>query len=165
MKIILRKDFEQIGSEGEIKEVKDGYARNFLIPKGIAVAATVSNIKTYEEIKRQQKRKFLKELDDAKKLSELLGKENIIIEVKTGEDDKAYGSVTSQMIFDELMKKGYGHIERKKIVLKEHIKTIGEHDVQVKLHSNVIANLRVTVVKENAGIEEAKSETAPENQN
>jgi large subunit ribosomal protein L9 len=166
MKVILKKDFEGLGSEGEIKEVKDGYARNFLIPKGIAMSATPSNIKSYEEIRKQRRRKILKEIEDSKKLSEILEKENIIIALKTGDDEKTYGSVTAQMIFDELTKKGYGHIDRKKIILKEHIKTLGEYNVNIKLHSNIIANLKVTVISENQPeiAEETPVENTLENQ-
>ena len=166
MKVILKKDFDELGAEGEIKEVKDGYARNFLIPNGIAMLASESNIKSFEEIKKQRRRKILKEIEDSKKLSEILEKENLVIAVKSGEDGKIYGSVTAQMIFDELTAKGYGHIDRKKIILKEHIKNLGEHTVTIKLHSNVIASLKVTVVSDNQQVtidEKTVGQTTDEN--
>jgi len=154
MKIILRKDFETLGIAGEIKEVKAGYARNYLIPNGIAKAATTSNIKDFEEIRRQQSRKIQKETDNAKKVSEKLENMSLTIKMKTGEEDKVFGSVTSQIILEQLMEKGFEGIEKRKILLKEPIKTLGEHVVEVKLHANVVAKLKVDVVKETEEVSE-----------
>jgi large subunit ribosomal protein L9 len=148
MKIILRKDFEHLGNAGDIKEVKNGYARNFLIPQGIAYNATPSNIKAFEEVKKQQSRKINLEIDGAKKTAEKLEKVGITIHVKTGEEDKVFGSVTSQMIMENLEQKGFSDIEKRKILMKEPIKTLGEHIVEIKLHTTVIAKLKVNVVKE-----------------
>lgn len=148
MKIILKQDHDILGATGEIKEVKDGYARNYLIPRGIALAVTPSNLKTFEEIKKQKSRKIQKEIDEANKLSSDLANTSLTVYVKTAEDDKIYGSVTAQMIFNMLKEKGYENIERKKILLHEHIKTLGEHFVDIKLHTNVIAKLKVLVEKE-----------------
>ena len=154
MKIILRKDFETLGIAGEIKEVKAGYARNYLIPNGIAKAATASNIKDFEEIRKQQSRKIQKETDNAKKVSEKLENMSLTIKMKTGEEDKVFGSVTSQIILEQLMEKGFEGIEKRKILLKEPIKTLGEHIVEVKLHTSVIAKLKVDVVKETEEVSE-----------
>lgn len=154
MKIILRKDFETLGIAGEIKEVKAGYARNYLIPNGIAKAATTSNIKDFEEIRRQQSRKIQKETDNAMKVSEKLENMSLTIKMKTGEEDKVFGSVTSQIILEQLMEKGFEGIEKRKILLKEPIKTLGEHVVEVKLHANVVAKLKVDVVKETEEVSE-----------
>lgn len=148
MKIILRKDFEHLGNAGDIKEVKDGYARNFLIPQGIAYNATPSNIRAFEEVKKQQSRKINLEIDGAKKTAEKLENVGITIHVKTGEEDKVFGSVTSQMILENLEHRGFTELEKRKILLKEPIKTLGEHIVEIKLHSTVIAKLKVNVVKE-----------------
>jgi large subunit ribosomal protein L9 len=148
MKIILKQEHDILGAIGEIKEVKDGYARNYLIPRGIALAVTPSNLKTFEEIKKQRSRKIQKEIEIAKKLSSDLTNTTLTIFVKTAEDDKIYGSVTAQMIYNLLLEKGYQNIERKKILLHEHIKTLGEHFVDIKLHTNVIAKLKVLVEKE-----------------
>jgi large subunit ribosomal protein L9 len=162
MKIILRKDFETLGIAGEIKEVKAGYARNYLIPNGIAKAATTSNIKDFEEIRRQQSRKIQKETDNAKKVSEKLENMSLTIKMKTGEEDKVFGSVTSQIILEQLMEKGFEGIEKRKILLKEPIKTLGEHVVEVKLHTNVVAKLKVDVVKETEEVSEiADGEETP----
>jgi large subunit ribosomal protein L9 len=161
MKIILRQDYEHLGNAGDIKEVKDGYARNFLIPNGIAYIATPSNIKQYNEVRKQQGRKIQKEIENSKTISEKL--ENIIFDfsMKTSEDDKIFGSVTSQMIHDALSEKGFGQIEKRKIILKEPIKTLGEHLVEIKLHSTVVAKIKVNVVKESeVNPEDVKDEQA-----
>lgn len=150
MKIILRKDFETLGYAGDIKEVKDGYARNYLIPNGIASIANKSNLKTFEEVKRQQSRKTNKEIDAAKKIASKLEEEVVNITVKTGEEDKVFGSVTSQMIFDNLTERGFDTVEKRKIILNEPIKTIGEHLVDIKLHKEVSAKLKVNVIKEDS---------------
>lgn len=162
MKIILKKDHDILGAAGEIKEVKDGYARNYLIPRGIAMIVTPSNLKAFEEIKRQQSRKVQKEIEEAKKLSNDLN--NIVLNffVKTAEDEKIYGSVTAQMIHSALKEKGYENIERKKILLSEHIKTLGEHSVEIKLHTNVVANLKIFVEKEKVEEEIAATENTTE---
>jgi len=157
MKIILKQDHDILGAAGEIKEVKDGYARNYLIPRGIAMIVTPSNLKTFEEVKKQQSRKVQKEIEEAKKLSGDLGNLTLNFTVKTAEDDKIYGSVTAQMIHSALKEKGYENIERKKILLHEHIKTLGEHTVDIKLHTNVVATLKIFVEKEK--IEEVTANT------
>lgn len=148
MKIILKQDHDILGATGEIKEVKDGYARNYLIPRGIALAVTKSNLKTFEEVKKQKSRKVQKEIEAANKLSSDLTNTTLTVYVKTAEDDKIYGSVTAQLIYNMLKEKGFESIERKKILLHEHIKTLGEHFVDIKLHTNVIAKLKVLVEKE-----------------
>lgn len=162
MKIILKKDHDLLGAAGEIKEVKDGYARNYLIPRGIAMTVTSSNLKAFEEVKRQQSRKVQKEIDEAKKLSGDLNNLTLNFTVKTAEDDKIYGSVTAQMIYNALAEKGYQNIERKKILLHDHIKTLGEHTVDIKLHSNVSAKLKILVEKEKIEEENANTENTQE---
>ncbi|MCX7832754.1 MAG: 50S ribosomal protein L9 [Ignavibacteria bacterium] len=148
MKVILKQDFEKLGNAGDIKEVKNGYARNFLIPRGIAVAATPANIKSFQEVKRQQERKRKRELENARKTSFEIERDVLEIYAKAGEENKLFGSITAQMIYEKLLEKGYKNIERKKILLHEHIKTLGEHIVEIKLHSDVIAKLKVLVKDE-----------------
>ena len=148
MKIILKKEHEILGDEGSIVNVKDGYARNFLIPNGYATIANESNLKSFGEIKKQRARKVQKLVEEANKIAADLATHSVTIEVKTGEDDKVFGSVTSQMIYDKLKEKGFDEIDRKKIILKEQIKSLGEHDLEVKLQHGVIAKLRINVIKE-----------------
>lgn len=165
MKIILKKDYELLGEQGQIIDVKTGYARNFLIPNQIASSANASNLKTYEEVKKQRGRKVKKETDEAQKLATDLENITIKIAVKTGEDDRVFGSVTSQMIYDELVAKGFETIERKKIVLKEQIKSLGEHEIEVKLQHSVAAKIKVNVVSETneeSSPEETKDEVKEE---
>ncbi|MBV6478368.1 MAG: 50S ribosomal protein L9 [Ignavibacteria bacterium] len=150
MKVILNQDHELLGDEGQIVEVKKGYARNYLIPNGIAASATKSNLTSFEEIRRQRSRKIQKLAEEAKKIAGDLTDVEVDIFVKTGEDDRIFGSVTSQMIFEALHNKGFTTIEKKKILLKEAIKTLGQHFVDVKLHQSVIAQIKVNVLDENA---------------
>ena len=167
MKIILKKDYDLLGDAGQVMEVKAGYTRNFLIPNGIATSSTASNVKSFEETRRQQGRKMLKQMDDAKKLGAEIEKHTINITVRTGEDNKVFGSVTSQMIADELTKLGFAELDRRKIHLAEPIKTLGNHEVDIRLMKDVIAKVKVHVGKEggeedsNDEIEEIKNETAP----
>ncbi len=148
MKIILKKEHEILGDEGQIVNVKDGYARNYLIPKGYAAIANDSNLKSFGEIKKQRAKKIQKLIDEANKIASDLSTHSITIEVKTGEDDRIFGSVTSQMIYDKLKEKGFEDIDRKKIILKEPIKSLGEHELDVKLQHSVIAKLKINVIKE-----------------
>ena len=148
MKIILKQDFDILGNAGEIKEVKDGYARNFLIPRGIALLASASNIKHFEDIRKQQTRKTQRETDKAKKTLDQLEKVKVEIKAKVGEEDKLFGSVTSQMIYDRLVELGFEGLDKKKIMLPEHIKTLGEHPVEIKLYTGVIAKIMISVKDE-----------------
>lgn len=148
MKIILKTDYENLGSAGDIKEVKDGYARNFLIPRGIAVVATPSNIKAFEEIKRQKRRKIEKETRQAEEVAKQLESLSLVIKMKAADESKLFGSVTSMMIHDLLKERGFETIERRKILLPEPIKTLGEHTVSIKLFGGIVANLKVIVEKE-----------------
>ena len=154
MRVILKKDFDLLGNTGDIKEVKNGYARNYLIPQGIATIASSSNIKSFEEIKKQKSRKVHKETEDAKIIASSLEANPVVIYVKTAEEGKIYGSVTPQMIHDILVEKGYHKIDRRKITIPEHIKSTGEYILEIKLHSNVTAALKLIVEKEHIAEEE-----------
>ena len=164
MKIILKQDFEILGNAGEIKEVKDGYARNFLIPRGIALHATASNIKHFEDIRKQQTRKTQRETEKAKKTLDQLEKVKIEIKAKVGEEDKLFGSVTSQMIYDRLIELGFEGLDKKKIMLHDHIKTVGEHPVEIKLNTGEVAKYMITVKNEieTEQVEEVQEEVKSE---
>lgn len=148
MKIILKKDNDLLGTIGQILDVKNGYARNYLIPNGIAVLANESSLKSFDEIKRQKSKKVQKLIDEAQRSADKLSDVILTIAVKSSDDDKIFGSVTTQMIYENLLAKGFEDIDRKKIVLKEPIKTLGEHEVEVKLQHNVVAKFRVNVINE-----------------
>lgn len=147
MKVILRKNFEQLGQIGDIVDVRDGFARNFLIPRNIAYAAQKGNIQALEEEKKQLAKKKAKELQAAEKLAAELEKVSVTIPVKVGEEDKIFGTVTNQMIADALKEKGYD-IERRKIEIPEQIKSLGIYSVNVKIHPVVTAVVKTWVVRE-----------------
>lgn len=147
MKIILKKDFESIGKVGDIVEVKDGYARNYLIPKGIALAADDKNIRLLEVEHQRLELKLTKDRKIAEKLAEQLNNVSCTATVQVGEEDKVFGAVTTQIISDLLKEKGFD-IDRKKILLDEPIKALGIYAIPIKLHTNVEAKIKLWVVKE-----------------
>lgn len=147
MKIILRQEFEQLGHIGDVVDVKAGYARNYLIPRSIAYQATESNLKRLEEEKKQHAKQLDKEKKGSEKLAAELDKISITIQMKVGEDDKLFGSVTSQMIADALAEKGVS-IDKRQIMLEEPIKALGIYTVEVKLAGSVVGKIKVWVVRE-----------------
>ncbi len=147
MKVILKEDIENLGNMGDIVTVKDGYARNYLIPKNLAVQANARNIKEFEHYKRVIAQKANKIKNAAQILAEKLSAKPVVIKVKAGEEDKLYGSVTNIDIEKALREMGH-EIDRKKILLQEPIKRLGEYTVKVKLHPEVTAELNVQVEKE-----------------
>ncbi len=147
MKVILRKNYTNLGKVGDLVDVKDGFARNYLLPKQIAYAATKGNISALEEEKKQIAKAEAKHLEKAKNMAAELQKLSITIPVKVGEEDKVFGSVTTQMIADALKEKNYD-IDKRKIVINEPIKSLGIYDVNVKLHSEINAVVKTWVVRE-----------------
>lgn len=146
MKLILRADVDALGSLGDIVSVKPGYGRNYLIPQGLAMPASQANLKQFE-----LERKKLEAMADslraeAKNLAEKIEKETVVIEVRVGEGDKLYGSVTSHNIADALEEMGL-EIDRKKIILAEPIRALGEYVVPIKLHPDVQADIAVKVAR------------------
>ena len=148
MKVILKKEHELLGDEGQIVEVKNGYARNYLIPNGFAVQATESNLKIFDETRKQRKRKIEKQIQESRSVADKITSVSLRIRVKSGEEGRIFGSVTSQMIHDAMVAEGLDIIDRKKIIIKEAIKTLGEHFIDIKLQHSVIAPLKVIVVSE-----------------
>jgi large subunit ribosomal protein L9 len=147
MKVILRQDFEQLGHVGDVIDVKDGYARNYLIPRDIAYQATPNSILQLEEEKKQHSRRQEKEKRASEKLATELEKVSVTIQMNVGEDDKLFGSVTSQMIADSLKEKGIA-IEKRQIEMEDAIKALGIYTVDVKLPGSVIGKVKVWVVRE-----------------
>ena len=147
MKVILRKNYDQLGKVGDIVDVKDGFANNFLIPRLIAYQAQAGNIRALEEEKKQMAKKQAKELDSAQKLSSELEKLSITIPVKVGEEDKLFGTVTTQMIADAIKEKGFD-IDKRKIEITEPIKSLGIYTISVKLHHEITSNIKTWVVRE-----------------
>ena len=149
MEVILRSDVEKLGHQGQVIKVTPGYARNFLLPKGLAVPATASNRKIVDQQRQASLRKEAKLASDARELAAMMAKVDLTIHQKAGEEDQLFGSVTSQDIQEMLEKQGY-KIDRKKIVLEHPIKTLGDHKVTLKLHKEVSLDLPVHVLKEEA---------------
>ena len=147
MEIILREDFESLGQAGEVVSVKDGYARNFLIPKGIAYLANEANKKRYENDVKQQAWRLNRDKKIAEELAVKLENVSCTISVQVGEEDKMFGSVTSQNIAEALATQGY-EVDKRKILLEDPIKSLGIYSVPIKLHSDVEATVKVWVVKE-----------------
>lgn len=147
MKVILRQNYDGLGQLGDVVEVKEGYAINFLLPRKIAYTATKGSLAALNEEKKHIEKKISKEFHEAEKLALELEKVSVTISVQTGEEDKMFGTVTNQMIGDALAEKGF-EIDRRKIELDEPIKALGIYTVSVKLHSKVNANIKVWVVRE-----------------
>jgi len=150
MEVILKKDIENLGSFGDTLKVAPGYARNYLIPKGLAVAATPGNIRQFNAEKEGYLRKEAEKKAAAEKLAEALGSVRLSFARKTAEDEeeKIFGSVTAAEIEKALREKGFDSVDKKDIVIAEPIKKLGEHEVEVRLYGGVKAAITVDVVKE-----------------
>lgn len=147
MEVILREDVEKLGDRGQVVKVAAGYARNFLLPKRLAVPATGANKKIVEQERQAWLKREAKAQGESEELAKLVGAESVTISQKAGENDHLFGSVTSKDLADALEKKGFS-IDRRKIQLEEPIKTLGEFNIPIKLHRNVSVNLNVHVVRE-----------------
>jgi large subunit ribosomal protein L9 len=147
MKIILLDDVAKVGRRGEVREVSDGYARNFLIPKRLALSATAGNLKNLDHIKKQQEAKADRVKADAESLRARI--EALVYEERrqASEEGKLFGSVTAQDIADFLGTRGI-KMDRRRITLEEPIKALGEFSVSMRLHHDVTAQLKVSVVRE-----------------
>jgi large subunit ribosomal protein L9 len=147
MEVILREDVDKLGSRGQMVKVAPGYARNFLLPRRMAVAATDSNKKIVEQERQGHLRREAKEHTDAADLAKLMSALEVTIAQKAGDANQLFGSVTVADIAAALEKQGYT-IDRRKIHLEEPIKTLGDFKVDVKLHREVSVEIPVHVVKE-----------------
>jgi len=147
MKVILRQDYETLGKIGDLVDVKDGFAINFLLPRKIAYSALKGNLAALEEEKKSVAKKSKQELKTAENLASELEKVSVTIPVQVGEEDKIFGTVTTQMIADSLKEKGH-EIDKRKIEITEPIKSLGIYEVNIKLHSSVEGKIKVWVVRE-----------------
>ncbi|MBI2217999.1 MAG: 50S ribosomal protein L9 [Candidatus Rokubacteria bacterium] len=146
MKVILLDDVTKVGRRGDVRDVADGYARNFLIPKKLALSATQGNLKNLEHIRRQQADKAARIRQDAEGLKARVESLTFETQRQASEEGKLFGSVTAQDIAEFLAANGV-KLERRRIVLDEPIKTLGDHSVGVRLHADVTAQLKVSVVR------------------
>ncbi len=145
MKVILMQDDKTLGKKGDIVNAKEGYARNFLFPKKIAVEATPANMKVLENQKKLQAEKEQEILDEAKKLEEEIMKITLVIKTKAGENGKLFGSITTKEIAELLKETHNIEIDKRKLELDDSIKALGNYTVKAKLHSKVTAKLNVIV--------------------
>ena len=154
MKVILMEDVANLGSIGDTVDVKDGYARNFLIPRKLAIAATARNLKAQAHKLAAIDRKKEKAAEEARSLADRLAATSLTFTRKAGETGRLFGSVTNMDITDALADQGIT-VDRKDVILDDHIKELGEFDVSVKLHQDVPASVKITVIKEEeSGTEE-----------
>ena len=147
MEVILREDIEKLGNRGQVVTVAAGYARNYLLPKRLAVAANESNKKIVEQERQAHLRRDAKEVADAQELGKLMSLVSVTVAQKAGENDQLFGSVTAKDVADLLEKQNYT-VDRRKIQLEEPIKQLGEFKVPVRLHRDVTVEITVNVVKE-----------------
>ncbi|WP_029898829.1 50S ribosomal protein L9 [Desulfohalovibrio reitneri] len=162
MDIILRADVDTLGRVGDHVTVKDGYARNYLIPQGLAMRATRANTRAFEVERKKLEAKMEQIRQEAKSQAEKLDETEVEIRVRVGENDKLYGSVTSAMIGDALAEQGVD-LDKRKIQLDSPIRALGEYEVPVKLHPEVSPTVTVKVLREGGSFEEeiASLEEAP----
>src|SRR5580698_6614288 len=147
MEIILREDIDKLGQRGQMVKVASGYARNYLLPRRLAVAATEGNKKIVEQERQAHLRREVKVVSEAQELGKMMGSIEITIAQKAGENNQLFGSVTPADIAAALEKQGYT-VDRKKIQMDEPIKTLGDFKVAVRLHKDVSVDVPVHVVKE-----------------
>ncbi len=147
MEVILREDIENLGGRGDVVKVAPGYARNFLLPRRLAVLASDANRKIVEQERQAHLRREAKLEGEAQDLAKLLGGVSLTIARKAGENDQLFGSVTANDIADALAAQKYT-VERRRIQLDEPIRTLGEHKVAVRLHRSVTAEITVNVTRE-----------------
>jgi len=147
VKVVLCEHVEHLGERGEIVSVATGYARNFLLPKRLAMAATAGNLRTLEHRRRMWQLKEAKEVGDAQGLAQRLGDVELTVARKAGEEGTLYGSVTMSEIADLLAAKGL-EVDRRRLVVREPIKRLGAHEVSIRLHRQVTGTIRLEVVNE-----------------
>lgn len=147
MKVILKKKYAELGDVGSIVKVKSGFARNFLVPNGIAMVATPSNLKVIEQEKKQYEVAERRAAEEAEALKVKLEATSVTAELQVGEEDKVFGAITSKVIAELLTEKGF-EIDRRKIVLDEPLKALGVYEIPVRLHPDVEAKVKVWAVKQ-----------------
>ena len=146
MEVILLRDMENLGNVGDIVKVKDGYARNYLIPSGIALPATKSNVRRVQNELKALQKKMERRIERYKELAEQLSTARITIEHEAGEEGKLFGSVTTSQIEKALHKAGFEDVEKKQIVLEKPIREVGTYEVRVHLFKDIEATVTVDVV-------------------
>jgi len=147
MKVIFTQDVKGSGKKGEIKNVSDGYARNFLITKGLAVEATPKNLSDLEGKQASAQHKIDVDTAEAKKTADILKDKKVIIKAKAGSSGKLFGAVTSAQIADEIAAQYGQKVDKKKISLKSEIKNFGEYEAEIRLYTGISAKMKVEVTE------------------
>jgi large subunit ribosomal protein L9 len=147
MEVILKEDVPKLGSRGDVVKVAEGYGRNYLLPRKLAIEATLANKAVIEQMKAAAVRRQAKEKSEAEALAKQFEGLSVSFQRRAGENDQLFGSVTSSDIAEALEKKSF-HIDRRKLQLHEPLKSIGEFDIPVKLHKDVTTHLKVVIEKE-----------------
>ena len=148
MKVILQQDVKKVGSKGDVVEVSEGYGRNFLLPKKLAVEATAANLETAKQKANSAARKKQQAADEARLLAAQLEKVSVKVAVRTGDGGKLFGSVTGKDVADALAKEHGIDIDRRKISLKSEVTGAGEYEAVIKMHPEIQSTIRVLVVAE-----------------
>ncbi|BAU26294.1 LSU ribosomal protein L9P [Aneurinibacillus soli] len=147
MKVIFLQDVKGQGKKGEIKEVSEGYARNFLFKKGLAQVATEGNMKMQQAHQKSEEKRKQEELEEAKALAKVMAETEITIKAKSGEGGRLFGGVSTKQIAEELKKAGF-KVDKRKILLDDPIRTLGYTNVPIKIHQEVTTTMKVHVVEE-----------------
>lgn len=147
MKVILLEDIEKIGKKNEVKEVKDGYARNFLIPQGLVKPATENTLKRLEELKEQEKEKDKEELEETQKIANQLESTDIIIPVRIGDKGQLFEKITEQKVSEKLKELGF-EVKKNQVDLEAPIEELGEFQVKIKLDHNLESEITITITEE-----------------
>ncbi len=146
MKVILKQDIPDLGKAGKIIEVKSGYARNYLVPRNLAIMASKANVRAIEEIEKQNKIRERKLRNEAEKLKDKMEQMSLTIEVLVGEEDKIFGSVTAQNVAELLEAEGI-KVDKRYITLEEPIKSLGVYTIPVRIEKDIVANVKVWVIR------------------
>ena len=147
MKVILLEDVKSVGKKGELVNASDGYAKNFLFPKKLAVEATKSNLNDFELKQKAEAKRKKEELEQAQNMAKELENNTVTVKVKTGENGKLFGSVTNKEVAEEIVKQTGMQIDKKKVSIGDPIKMVGERTAVIKLHPKVSAEITIKIVE------------------
>ena len=147
MKVILLEDVKSVGKRGELVNASDGYAKNFLFPKKLAVEATKSNLNDFELKQKAEAKRKKEELEQAQNMAKELENKTVTVKVKTGENGKLFGSVTNKEVAEEIVKQTGMEIDKKKVSIGDPIKMVGERTAVIKLHPKVSAEITIKIVE------------------
>ncbi len=156
MKVILKQNIKKVGEIGDIVEVSDGFARNFLIPQGKAISYSIGNFKQVEYLKKKELANKEKELNKAKDLAEKLSNISLGIKVKAGKEGKLFGSITSKDIAEGILSEYNIELDKKKIDLKEPLKKLGVHNIPINLYKDVAIQIKVNLISDSESEQETK---------